>query len=68
MIGRWLELRIVMVHYSESKVMWEEAIVRSGEVRSLREETRVEKSRLRRRRSEFVRDSVIRVPLISSVV
>ena len=57
-----------MVHYSESKVMWEEAIVRSGEVRSLREETRVEKSRLRRRRSEFVRDSVIRVPLISSVV
>ena len=52
------------MHYFESKAMWEEVIVRSGEVESLREGTWVGESRLRRRRSEFVRDSVIRVPLV----
>ena len=29
MIGRWSELRVVRVCHSESKAMWEEAIVRS---------------------------------------
>ena len=48
------------VRHSVSKAMWEEAIVRSGEVESLREGTRVGESRLRRRRSEFVsHDDVI---------
>ena len=46
------------VRHSVSKAMWEEAIVRSGEVESLREGTRVGESRLRRRRSEFVREFV----------
>ena len=68
MIGRWGELRVVRVRHSESKAMWEEAIVRLGEVESLREGTRVGESRLRRRRSEFVRDSVMRVPLVSASV
>ena len=56
------------VLHSESKAMWEDAIVRSGEVRSLREGTRVGESRLSRRRSELVKDSVIRVPLASTSV
>ena len=60
MIARWSELWVIRVCYSESKIMWEQAIVRSGEARSLQEKTRVGKSRLRRV-SEFVRDSVIRV-------
>ena len=54
MIGRWSELRVVRVRCSESKAMWKEAIVRSGEVGSLREGRRVGESRLKRRRSEFV--------------
>ena len=54
------------VCHSESKVMWEEAIVRSGDVGFLRDGRRVGESRLRRRRSEFVRDSVIKVPLDSA--
>ena len=33
-------LTVVRVRHSESKAMWEEAIVRSGEVRSLRDGTR----------------------------
>ena len=28
MIGKWSELRVMRLHYSESKAMWEEAIVR----------------------------------------
>ena len=50
------------VRHSVSKAMWQEAIVMSGEVRSLRDGTRVRDLRLKRRRSEFVRDSAIRVP------
>ena len=56
-------MKVVRVRHSECKAMLEEAIVRSGEVRSLREGTRVGKSRLRRRRSEFMRDSMIKTPL-----
>ena len=66
MIGRWSELRVVKVHHSESKAMWEEVILMSGEVGSPREGTRVGESRLRR--SEFLRDSVISVPLASASV
>ena len=51
------------VRHSESK-----AIIRSGEVGSLREETRVGELRLRTRRSAFVSDSVVRVPLVSASV
>jgi len=68
MIGRWLELRFVTAMTSNSKAMWKEAVDRSGEMGSLREETRVGKSRLRRERSEFVTASVIRVPLASASV
>ena len=32
MIGRWSELRVVRVRHSEFMAMWEEAIVRSGEL------------------------------------
>ena len=32
MIGRWLELRVIRVYHSDSKAMWEVAIVLSGEV------------------------------------
>ena len=32
MIGRWSELRVVKVRHSEFIAMWEETIVRSGEV------------------------------------
>ena len=56
------------MRHSESKAMWEEAIVMSGEVWSPRDGTRVGESRLRRRRSEFVRDSVVRVTLASANV
>ena len=68
MIGRWLELRVVRVRHSDSKAMWEEAIVISGEVGSRREGTWVGESRLRRMRCQFVKDSVIRVPLASARV
>ena len=54
--------------HSESKAKWEEAIVRMGEVGYRRERTRGGETRLRRRRSEFVRDSVIRVPVTSAIV
>ena len=63
MIERWSKLRVMRVFHSESKAMLEEAIVRSGEMGSLREETRIAESGLRRRRSELVRDFVIRVRL-----
>ena len=68
MIGRWLELRVVRVRHSEFKAMCEVAIVMSGEVGSPREGTRVGNSMLRRMRSVFVRNSVIRVPLASASV
>ena len=64
----WSELRVVRVHHSESKAMWEVAILMSGEVGYPREVTRVGDSMLRRMRSVFVRDSVIRVPLASAGV
>ena len=67
-IRRWSELRIIRVGHSESKAMWEVATVMSGEVGSRRERKRVGESMLRRIRSEFVRDSVIRVPLASTSV
>ena len=47
MIGRWLELRVVRVRYSESIAMWEVAFVWSGEVGFPRERRWVEESRLR---------------------
>ena len=53
MEGRWTELRILKMRYSESKAKWEVAIVRSEEMG-----TQVRKSRLRKSRLEFVRDSV----------
>ena len=34
-IGRWSELMVVRMRHSESKAMWERAIVRLREVRSL---------------------------------
>ena len=68
MIGRRSELRFVRVCYSEFKAMWEEAIVRPGDMGFLREGTRVEESRLWRRKLEFVKDFVIRVPLASAGV
>ena len=49
------------VRHSESKAIWEEVIVRSGDLGSLQEGRRVEESRLRRKRSELVRDSAMRV-------
>ena len=63
MIGRWSELRVVRVRHFESKAVWKVAIIMLGEVGSPREEMRVGESMLRRMRSVFVRDSVIRVPL-----
>ena len=55
MNGRWSELRVLSEHHSEFKAMWEEAIVRSGEVEKfLREEMRVGESRLRSRMLKFV--------------
>ena len=48
--------------------MWEEAVVRSGEVGSLREKRWVGESRLRRSRLKFTSDSVIRVTLASASV
>ena len=63
MIERWSELRVVRVCHSESKALWEETFMRSGEVGSLWEE-----SKLRRRRSEFVRDSLIRLHVASASV
>ena len=68
MTGRWSEQSVVRVRHSEAKAMWEEAIVMLGEVGSPRVGTRVGKSRLRRRRLEFVRDYVIRVPLAFACV
>ena len=59
---------LVRVRHSESKAMWEEAIARSGEVGSLRVRMRAGESRLRRRRSDLLSDSVIRVPLASASV
>ena len=53
------------MRHSESKARWEVVIVMSGEVGSPRKGTRVGESILRRMRSEFVRDSMIRVPLAS---
>ena len=52
MIGKWSELRVVRAGHSISIAMREEAIVRSGEVRFLREGRRVGELRL-----HFVRDS-----------
>ena len=68
MVERWLVLRVVRVRHSESKAMWEEAIVMSGEVGFPRERTRVGESMLRRMRLVFVWDSMIRVPLASASV
>ena len=68
MIGRWSELRVVRVHHSESKALWEVPIVMSGEVGSAREGMRVGDSILRRMRLVSVRDSVIRVPIVSASV
>ena len=48
--------------------MWELAIVMSGDLGSPQEETRVAELMLRRMRSEFVKDSVISVPLVSTSV
>ena len=42
--------------------------MRSGEIGSLRKGGRVGESRLRRRRLEFVRDSVMKIPLASASV
>ena len=56
MIGKRSELRVVRVHHSESKAIWEKAQRRfllEGESRS------------RSRRLEFVRNLVIKVPLAS---
>ena len=53
---------------NESKAMWEVAIVMSGEVVSPREGTWVGESMLKRMRSVFVKDSVIRVPIASARV
>ena len=62
------ELRVVRVRHSEFIAMWEEAIVRSGEIGSLREGKRLGDSRFRQRRSQFVRDYVISVlPASASV-
>ena len=66
MIGRWLKLRVVRVRHSESKAMREEAIVRSKEEGSLREDAVIGESRLMGRRLEFVRDSVMRIPFASA--
>ena len=65
MIGRWSELNVVRVRHSESYAKWDVAIVMSDEVGSPRKGTRVGESMLRRIRSEFVKDSVIMVPLAS---
>ena len=63
MIGRLSKLRVVRVRHSEYNAMWENDIVRSGEVGSLREGPRVGESSLRRRkRSEFMKYFVIKVP------
>ena len=67
-IGRWSELRVVRVRHSEFKAILEEAFVMAGEVWYPREGTREEESILRRKRSEFVRDPVIRVPLASASI
>ena len=67
MIGRWSKLRAMSVRNSESKTMWEEAIVRSEAVGYLREGRRIGESRLRRR-SEFVTDTVMRISLASASV
>ena len=56
------------VRHSKSMAMWKEAIVRSEEVRFLRKGKRVGESRLKRRRSELVIDSVISTPLASASV
>ena len=48
--------------------MWDEATVTSAEVESLREGKRVGESRLRSRRSEFVGDFVLKIPLVSASV
>ena len=48
--------------------MWELAIVMSGDLGSPQEETRVAELMLRRMRSEFERDSVIKVSLSSASV
>ena len=40
MLGRWSE-PVVRMRHSESKAIWEEAIVRSGNVRSLGERMRI---------------------------
>ena len=53
---------VVRMRHSESKAMWEEAIVRSGEIGSLREGRRVGESRLSRK-SEFVSDFLMRISL-----
>ena len=60
MIERWSELKVVRVRHSDSKAMWEVAVVMSREVGYPRVGIRVGKSMLRRSRSEFVRDFVIR--------
>ena len=60
---RWWELRVVRVRHSESKTMCEVAIVMSGEVVSPRVGRRVGESMLRRMKSVFVSDSVVRVPV-----
>ena len=52
----------------EGAAMWEDAIVRLPDVESLREGRWVGESRFRSKRSEFVRDSVMRVPLASASV
>ena len=56
------------MRHSECISMWEEAIVRSGEVKFPREGRRVGESRLRSMRLVFVRDSVMMVPLASALI
>ena len=63
MIGRRSDLRVVRVCHSESIDMWEETIVRLGEEGFPWEERRVWELSLRCTRSEFVMESVTRVPL-----
>ena len=56
-MGRWSELRVVMVDHSESMAMCGVEIERSGEVGLASEGSRVGESVLSRSRSESVRVS-----------
>ena len=54
-------------HHSESKAMWEVAIVMSENLGTPREGTQVGGSMLKRKRLTFARDCVIKVPLASAL-